>query len=127
MTLKQLIDTVRYRWKGISTTDPDNEALKHLVQHGLVDIKSHCPMAFLDAEGRRVWIKNESDFVHDWNDNDDVPIPDELLGSLVTYCLWQLYIRDQNDVRDRSIAAMMRRDYLESLGIPAGGGLDDGQ
>lgn len=119
MTFKQLIDTVRYRWKGISTTDPDDEALKHLVHHGLCSIKSHCPMAFLDDSGRMVRIASESDFIRDWDGEDDVPLPSELYEAIVAFCMWKLYTRDQNDVRDQSVTSMMRRDYLAALGVEA--------
>lgn len=119
MTYAELISAVRYRWKGISTTDPDDDALKALVHHGLCSIKTHCPMAFLDDRGRLMSIPNETDFIKDWNDNvdNDVPLSPEFYEAIIVFCLWKLYLRDQNDVRDQSVTSMMRRDYLAALGM----------
>lgn len=121
MTNAQIIEAVRYRWKGISSTDPDDAALKRVVHQGLQSIRSNCPMAFLDARGRLTSLDNETDFVNNWQDGDDVPVPEEFTEPLVLYVLWTLYTRDQNDVRDQSVCETMRRNYFESLGIGVGG------
>jgi len=122
MTYKELLESIRHRWKGIATTDPKVDDLKRLVHHGLLDIKAHCPMAFLDDRGSIVALKNETDFFRDWNEDENVPLPPELYEAVIAFALWKLYIRDQSDVRDQSVTSMMRRDYFDALGIQQAGG-----
>lgn len=124
MTYEQLVSAIRFRWKGISSTDPDETALKSIVHHGLCDIKSRCPAAFFDDRGRIVRLPDETDFLKDWdeNRNEEIPLPPELYGAIISFALWTLYVRDQNDLRDQSVAGMMRRDYLDALGIQQAGG-----